>query len=46
YNIIDLKKFNKLPINKSKINSRFKDFSENDLLVSSFQILLFRNEKK
>ncbi len=45
YEIIDLQKFRKFPISKSKINSKFKDFSEDDLLVSSFQILLFRDEK-
>jgi SAM-dependent methyltransferase len=46
YKLIDLKKFNKLPINNKKINIRFRNLPESDLLISSFQILLFKNEEK
>ena len=45
YEIIDLQKFSKLPISKNRLDSKFKDLSKDDLLVSSFQTLLFQDGK-
>lgn len=45
YEIVDLQKFNSLPISKDKFDRKFRDFSEDDLLVSSFQTLFFLDGK-
>lgn len=45
YKIIALQKFGNLPIKKEGLDRKFRDFSEDDLLVSSFQILLFLDRR-